>query len=205
NNIICTDEKEIFVVEAVADQLKAILKAHGAVELTPDQTDRLLKTILAENRGPGQQSVVNKTFVGQNANVLLAQIGLETNTATRLIVTEVDDPRHPLVWTEMLMPIIPLVRVANVFEAIELAVEAEHGFLHTAVMHSKNLDHLSLMARAFQGSIFVKNGPNLAGVGYAGEGYCSFTIASPTGEGLTSAKDFSRVRRCVLKDSFRII
>jgi acyl-CoA reductase-like NAD-dependent aldehyde dehydrogenase len=205
NNIICTDEKEIFAVSAIADKLKALLKAGGAVELDADQTDRLLKVIITDNRGPGRHSVTNKAFVGQNASALLAQIGIDADPNLRLIMTEVTDPRHPLVWTEMLMPIIPLVRVPNVYEAIDLAVEAEHGYRHTAIMHSKNLDHLSMMARAFQGSIFVKNGPNLAGVGYQGEGYCSFTIASPTGEGLTSAKDFSRVRRCVLKDSFRII
>ncbi|RME48931.1 MAG: aldehyde dehydrogenase EutE [Caldilineae bacterium] len=205
NNIVCTDEKEIFVVEPVADRLKALMKARGVVELTAEQTDRLLNAVLLENRGSGRQSVVNKKFVGKDAAALLAEIGVEAGHDLRLLMAEVDDPRHPLVWTEMLMPILPLVRVPDVHTAIELALEAEHGFLHTAVMHSKNLDNLSRMARAFQGSIFVKNGPSLAGVGYTGEGYCSFTIASPTGEGLTSAKDFTRVRRCVLKDSFRIV
>ena len=83
--------------------------------------------------------------------------------------------------------------------------KAEHGFRHTAVMHSKNLDSLSRMAREIDCSIFVKNGPNLAGLGYGGEGFCSFTIASPTGEGLTGPISFSRIRRCTLVDSFRIV
>jgi len=205
NNIICVDEKEVFVVASVADQLKAAMKALGAVEINSWQLNRLLKAIFSENRGSGQQSVFNKRFVGQNAGVLLKEIGVNAGDEVRLIITEVEDPRHPLVWTEQLMPILPIVHVRNAQQGIDLAIEAEHGFRHTASMFSRNIDHLSTMARTFQGSIFVKNGPNITGLGADGEGFTSFTIASPTGEGLTTALTFTRVRRCVLKDSFRII
>jgi acyl-CoA reductase-like NAD-dependent aldehyde dehydrogenase len=205
NNVICTDEKEIIVVEAVADQLKAALKARGAVEITSWQLSRLLKVILQEDRGPGEHSVVNKAWVGQNAGRILKEIGVDAGREVRLVLAEVDNPRHQLVWTEQLMPVMPLVRVRNADEAIDLAIEAEHNYRHTAVMHSKNLDNLSRMAREFGGSIFVKNGPNLAGLGYGGEGFTSFSIATPTGEGMTTARDFTRVRRCTLVDSFRIV
>lgn len=205
NNVICTDEKEIIAVEAVADQLKTALKARGAVEITSWQLSRLLKVILHEDRGPGEHSVVNKDWVGQNAGRILKEIGIDAGREVRLVLAEVDNPRHQLVWTEQLMPVIALVRVHNADEAIDLAIEAEHGYRHTAVMHSKNLDNLSRMAREFGGSIFVKNGPNLAGLGYGGEGFTSFSIATPTGEGMTTARDFTRVRRCTLVDSFRIV
>jgi acyl-CoA reductase-like NAD-dependent aldehyde dehydrogenase len=205
NNIICVDEKEVFVVAGVADALKAEMRALGVVELNAWQLSRLLKAIFLENRGSAQQSVFNKQYVGQNAGALLKEIGISAGDEVRLIIAEVDDPRHPLVWTEQLMPIMPIVRVKTAQEGINLAVEAEHGFRHTASMFSRNIDHLSQMARAFQGSIFVKNGPNIAGLGADGEGYTSFTIASPTGEGLTTALTFTRLRRCVLKDRFRII
>ena len=205
NNVICTDEKEIIVVDIVADKLKATLKARGAVEITSWQLSRLLKVILDEDRGPGQHSVVNKAWVGKNAGRILKEIGVDAGDEVRLILAEVDNPRHQLVWTEQLMPVMPLVRVHSADEAIDLAIEAEHGYRHTAVMHSKNLDNLSRMAREFGGSIFVKNGPNLAGLGYGGEGFTSFSIATPTGEGMTTARDFTRVRRCTLVDSFRIV
>ena len=104
-----------------------------------------------------------------------------------------------------MMPVLPVVRVANADKAINLAKQAEHGYRHTAVMHSKDLDNLSKMAREMDCSIFVKNGPAVAGLGYGGEGYSSFSIASPTGEGLTNPQSFSRERRCVLVDHFRII
>jgi acyl-CoA reductase-like NAD-dependent aldehyde dehydrogenase len=112
---------------------------------------------------------------------------------------------HPLIWTEQMLPIMPVARVRDANEAIDLAVAAEGGRRHTAVMHSKNIDNLSRMARLINCSIFVKNGPCYAGLGQGGEGSTSFTIASPTGEGMTDARTFSRLRRCVMVDSFRIV
>ncbi len=103
------------------------------------------------------------------------------------------------------MPVLPLVRMKNVDEAIDLAVECEHGFRHTAMMHSLNVKKLSKMARLMNCSIFVKNGPCYSGLGKGGAGFTSFTIASPTGEGLTRARTFTRERRCTLVDYFRIV
>jgi len=204
NNVVCVLEKEIIAVEAIADQLKAAMLARGVVELTSWQLNRLMKAILSEDHGPGKHGVVNKAFVGKTPQTILAEIGMNVGPEVRLVLAEV--PRdHQLVWTEQLMPVIPLVRVRSADEAIDLAKEVEQGMGHTAIMHSQHLGHLSRMAREINTTIFVKNGPSLAGLGFGGEGYTSLSIASPTGEGLTSAKDFSRVRRCTLVDAFRIV
>ena len=204
NNIVCTTEKETIVVAAVADDLIRAMTAHGAVHLNSWQFNRLWKAVTTLDRGPRKYADMNKAFIGKNASVLLAEIGVSAGPEVRQIVAEVDQ-NHPAIWSEQMMPIMPVARVANADEAIDLAIEAEHGFRHTAVMHSKNLDNLSRMAREIDCSIFVKNGPCLAGLGYGGEGFCSFTIASPTGEGLTGPVSFSRIRRCTLVDSFRIV
>lgn len=204
NNIICIDEKETIVVEGIADELKAAMCRHGALEINTQQLDQLMKSIFVEIPPKGKYGMMNKEFIGKNANVLLREIGIEVGDEVRLVLVEVEQD-HPLVLSEQMMPIMPLVRVRTAHEGIDLAKKVEHGFRHTAVMHSKNLDNLSRMARQMDCSIFVKNGPSFAGVGYGGEGYCSFTIASPTGEGLTSPLSFSRVRRCTLKDYFRIV
>jgi acyl-CoA reductase-like NAD-dependent aldehyde dehydrogenase len=204
NNIICVDEKELFAVDAVADDLKRVMSHHGAHEIDAGQLAGLAKAIFEDVPPAGQHGTMNKSFIGRNANVLLKEIGLEVGDEVRLVLVEVGAD-HPLVLSEQMMPILPLVRVRSADEGIDLASKAEHGFRHTAVMHSKHLDHLSRMARVMDCSIFVKNAPSYAGVGYGGEGFCSFTIASPTGEGLTSPISFSRIRRCVLKDSFRIV
>jgi aldehyde dehydrogenase len=204
NNIVCILEKEIIAVDAIADQLKASMLQRSAVELSSWQLSRLMKVILAEDHGPGEHGVINKAFVGKAPQVILREIGVNVEESVRLVLAETD-AKHPLVWTEQLMPVIPLVRVHNADEAIDLAKSVEQGMGHTAMIHSKNLDVLSRMSREINTSIFVKNGPSLAGLGFGGEGYTSFSIASPTGEGLTSAADFTRVRRCTLVDAFRIV
>jgi len=204
NNIICVDEKEIFVVESVADQLISALTENNAVLLNRQQTQQLENVIFAENYGPRKPALMEKTFIGKNTKFILSKIGMHVEDNVRLAVVEVDQ-EHPLVWTEQMMPIMPLVRMPNVDAAIDIAKDAERGFRHTAVMHSKNLDNLSRMAKVMNCSIFVKNGPSLAGLGFGGEGYCSFSIASPTGEGITNPRSFTRERRCVLVDHFRII
>ncbi len=204
NNIVCVDEKEVFVTAPAADRLIASMKAHGGFLLTAGQLRRLEEIIFDEVRGPGQPAVVNKDLIGKDAAVILSTIGVRVGPETRLAFCEVSAD-HPLVGTEQMMPVLPVVRVADAQSAIEAAVRAERANGHSAVMHSKNLDHLSRMAREINTSIFVKNGPSHAGLGAGGEGFCSLTIASPTGEGMTGPRDFSRERRCVVVDHFRIV
>jgi aldehyde dehydrogenase len=204
NNVVCILEKEIIAVDSIADRLKAAMLQRGAVEISSWQLNRLMKVIMAEDHGPGKHGVINKAFVGKSPSVILREIGVSVDESVRLVVVETD-AQHQLVWTEQLMPVMPLVRVRNADEAIELAKAVEQGMGHTAMIHSKNLDVLSRMSREINTSIFVKNGPSLAGLGFGGEGFTSFSIASPTGEGITSALDFARVRRCTLVDAFRIV
>ena len=204
NNVVCTDEKEIIVVASVADALIGELKRNNVLMIGGYQLRQLEKALFAAFPEPGCAGAMRKEFVGKNPSVLMREIGVTIGDDVRLLVADV--PRdHPLVWTEQLMPILPLVRVRSAGEAIDLGVAAEGGRLHTATMHSKNLDNLSRMAREINCSIFVKNGPNLAGLGYGGEGPTSFSIATPTGEGMTDARTFVRLRRCTLVDAFRIV
>ena len=203
NNIICTDEKEVLVVSSVADALVRAMAAAGAVVLEKSQLPALEQLIFSSADGPRRPAHVNKDLVGKNAGVILRRLGLNVPEAARLAVVEVDEG-HPLLWTEQMMPVLPLCRVPHVDAAIDLAVQVESGHRHTAIMHSTNIDSLSRMARECDCSIFVKNGRSQAGLGLDGEGFASFTIASPTGEGLTGPRSFSRWRRCVMVDHFRI-
>lgn len=202
NNIICTSEKVVVAVASITDALKRHMAEHGCVEVTGGDIERLCGVIF-ESRN-GRKGVINKKWIGKNAGLILREIGIDAPANTRLVLCEVDRD-HALAWTEQLMPVMPLVRVRNVDDAIELALAYEGGRRHTATMHSRNIDKLSKMARLVNCSIFVKNGPTFAGLGLGGEGYTSFTIASPTGEGMTSPISFTRERRCTLVDSFRIV
>ena len=197
NNIVCIVEKEFIAVDAIADEFSKLLQTFGAYKLSGEQARRLEKVVV-DGKYP------NKKFVGKNAGFILKEIGVPAGDDLRLIFAEVGE-NHPFVQNELLMPVVGLVRAPNVDAAIAMAKRVEHGYGHTAVMHSRNIDHLHRMAKVINTSIFVKNAPSYAGLGMGGEGYTSFTIASPTGEGMTTARNFSRVRRCTLKDYFRIV
>ena len=204
NNVICICEKEVIVVESVADRLKQAMVANGAYLLDEAQTKALTDLIVDKPGGPGDEGAINKKYVGKNPRVIAKDIGLDIPDSIRLLLCEVGR-EHPLIWTEQLMPVMPLTRVKDVDDAIELAFQCEHGFRHTAMMHSLNIAKLSKMAKKMNCSIFVKNGPSYAGLGVGGAGHTSLSIASPTGDGITSAKTFTRERRCTVVDYFRIV
>jgi len=203
NNIICVDEKEVIVVAGVADALIRAMQAQGAALIDRSRLPALENLVFAAHPGPRGAAAMNHDLIGRDASVILGRLGMNVPASTRLGIVEVDE-RHPLIWSEQMMPILPICRVPDADRAISLAIAAERGNRHTAVMHSTHIDRLSRMAKECDCSIFVKNGRSQAGLGLDGEGFCSFTIASPTGEGLTGPRSFSRWRRCVLVDHFRI-
>lgn len=213
NNLPCIAEKEVIAVGSIADELMNYMNKYGAYQIRGKQIDDLMKVVLTEKEPqmapgctekPKKVYGVNKDFIGRDAGFILRQIGIYAPENVRVILCETEAD-HPFVLEELMMPVLPLVQVKDIDAAIELAVKVEHGNRHTAIMHSKNVDHLTRLARAIETTIFVKNGPSYAGIGVGGEGFTTFTIAGPTGEGLTSARSFTRQRRCVLVDAFSIV
>ncbi|MBU4561127.1 aldehyde dehydrogenase EutE [bacterium] len=204
NGVLCTAEKEIIAVEAIADRLLELLrKDPRTYELKKEEFEKLTKAVILEPGGPGKEPKVSREYIGKDATLIASKIGIKVPESVRLLFCEVDR-NHSYIWTEQLMPVIPFVRVKDVNEAISFAVEVEQGNKHTAIMHSLNVANLTKMAKTAQVSIFVKNAPSYAGLGYEGEGYATMSIATPTGEGLTKASTFTRPLRCVLVDYFRI-
>ncbi len=198
NNVPCIAEKEVFAVDQITDYLIHYMKLNGAFQMTdPTLIERLVTVVTNEKGGP------KTSFVGKSAQYILKQLGILVDESVKVIIMEVPKD-HILVQEELMMPILPIVRVPNVDLAIEYAHEAEHGNRHTAMMHSKNVEKLSKMAKIMETTIFVKNAPSYAGIGVGGEGFTTFTIAGPTGEGLTSARSFCRKRKCVMTDAFSI-
>lgn len=198
NNIVCIAEKEVIAVEAIASDLIRELARQPVLMLDARQARELEKVVLEGDH-------VNKAWVGKNAGEIAKAIGITgKGHDLKLLMCEVDE-QHPFVQHELLMPVIPIMRARDSADAIAAALRVEHGFHHTATMHSTNIDHMAAMARLCNCSIFVKNDASYAGLGLGGEGYTSFTIASPTGEGLTTALHFTRERRCTLKEAFRFV
>ena len=204
NNLLCIAEKEVFAVESIFDDLLKSMAKHNAVRLTDSQISDLTKLAFTPPKDAKDHYHVNKEFVGRDASWLAEQIGVRVPAGTQLLFGETD-VSNLFVPEEQMMPFVPFVRAKHVDHAIELALEYEHGFRHTSLIHSRNVRTMTKMGRVMDTTLFVKNGPCGAGLGLGGEGYLSFSVATPTGEGVTNPLTFTRVRRCVLVDDLRVI
>jgi aldehyde dehydrogenase len=204
NNLLCIGEKEVFAVESIFDKLLDTMGRHGGYRLSASQIDTLTKAAFSPPSGPGDHYHLNREFVGLDATVLAERIGVKVPAGTQLLYGETDTS-NPFVPEEQMMPFVPFVRAKDTSHAIELAIEFEHGFRHTSLIHSRNVRNMTRMGRVMDTTLFIKNGPCMAGLGLGGEGYLSFSIATPTGEGVTNPLTFTRQRRCVLVDDLRVI
>jgi len=196
NNLPCIAEKEVVAVESIADELMYYMVEEGCYVASKEEQDKLVATVLTPKG-------LNRKCVGRDAKTLLSMIGVTAPENTRCIIFE-GPKEHPLIAEELMMPILGIVRAKDIDDAIEKAVWLEHGNRHSAHMHSKNVENLTRFGKAIDTAIFVKNAPSYAALGFGGEGFCTFTIASRTGEGLTSASTFTKRRRCVMSDSLYV-
>ena len=202
NNLPCIAEKEVVVVDKVADELISEMQKFGAYLLTDkDKIAKLAEMVVVPNK-KGKMTV-SRDWVGRDAYKFLRALGIDADPSVRCIILEAPED-HILVQTELMMPILGIVRAKDAQSAMEMGVRLEHGNRHSAHMHSKNIDHLTQFGQMIDTAIFVKNGPSYAALGFGGEGFPTFTIASRTGEGLTSARTFTKSRRCVMTDAFCI-
>jgi aldehyde dehydrogenase len=205
NNLLCIAEKEVFVVASVFDRMLDAMERAGAVRLSSREIESLTKhAIVKVGEGEHKHDAPAKEFLGQDAAVLAKAAGKNVSDKVELIFGETD-LGNPFVPVEQMMPFVPFVRCRDVDEAIARAKEAEHGFRHTSIIHSNNVKNMTKMGRIMDTTLFVKNGPCMASLGLGGEGYLSFSIAGPTGEGVTTPLTFTRERRCSLIDDLCIL
>jgi aldehyde dehydrogenase len=204
NNLLCIGEKEVFVVDAIFDELLAAFPRYNAVVLDARQVEALTKAAFIPAPDDRTKLVVHKDFVGQDAAALAERAGFSVPKDTELLVGETDE-NNPFVEHEQMMPFVPFVRASNVDAAIALAKKYEHGFRHTAIIHSRNIETITRMGREMDTTLFVQNGPSTASLGVGGEGFLSYSIATPTGEGVTSPLTFTRQRRSTTVGGLRVL
>jgi len=205
NNLLCIGEKQVFVLAAVFEKFLDGLRAAGAVQLNAAQLAKLTAAAFTVTKDAGgcSHAAVNRKLVGADAAVLARHAGTSVPAPTPMLFAETGVD-HEFVLEEQMMPMLPVVRVKDVEQGVEFAKKSEHGYKHSAIIHSLNVDHMTMMARALDTTLFVKNGPSVAGLGLGGEGYLSYSIATTTGEGITTPQTFTRTRRCVMVDNLRI-
>jgi aldehyde dehydrogenase len=205
NNLLCIAEKEVFVVAEVFDAMMNEMEKAGAVRLNAAEVDKLTATAIVQaGEGEHRHDVPCKNYLGKDAAVLARGAGRTVPAETELVFGETDE-QNPFVSVEQMMPFLPFVRCRNVDEAIDKAQHWEHGFRHTSIIHSHNVRNMTRMGRVMDTTLFVKNGPCMASLGLGGEGYPSFSIAGPTGEGVTTPLTFTRERRCSMIDDLCVL
>jgi aldehyde dehydrogenase len=202
NNLLCIGEKEVFAVASIFDELLQAMARCKAVRLDAKQIEALTKAafVLGDDKKPH----VHKDLIGQDAALLAERAGVKVPADTELLFGETDES-NPFVAEEQMMPFVPFVRVPDVDAAIALAKKHEHGFKHTAIIHSRNVETITCMGREMDVTLYVQNGPSTAGLGSGGEGYLSFSIATPTGEGVTTPLTFTRQRRSTTVGALRVL
>jgi aldehyde dehydrogenase len=204
NNLLCIGEKEVFVVERAMAEFMAAMTRAGAVQLDSRQTEALTRAAFTfEEKGGERHAHVNRDLVGRDCDVLGEAAGVRVRKGTDLLFGETEED-HPFVQEEQMMPFVPVVRVRDTDAAIAAALRAEHGYQHTAIIHTRNIENAARMARALNTTLFVQNGPCGAALGSRSPGYLSFSIATPTGEGVTTPLTFTRQRQIVLGGPLRI-
>lgn len=204
NNLLCIGEKEVFAVDSIFDELMAAMGRHGGFQLNAQQTAQLTALAFSPPTEPGGHAVLNRDMIGKDADVLAGMIGVSVPSGTQLLYGETDT-NNPFVPEEQMMPFVPFIRCRNADHGIELAKEFEHGFRHTSMIHSRNIEAITKMGRIMDTTLFVQNGPCGAALGNGGEGYASFSIATPTGEGVTNPLTFTRFRRSTTVGHLRVI
>ncbi|MCH7988135.1 MAG: aldehyde dehydrogenase EutE [Planctomycetes bacterium] len=204
NNLLCIGEKEVFAVNSIFNSLMDSVGRNGGYRLDAQQIDQLTKLAFSPPEKPGGHHVLNRDLIGKDPAVLAEMIGVSVPAGTQILYGETDTG-NPYVPEEQMMPFVPFVRCRDAMHGIELAKEFEHGFGHTALIHSQNVRTMTTMGRIMDTTLFVINGPSMAGLGLGGEGFLSYSIATPTGEGVTSPLTFTRQRRCAMVDDLRMI
>ena len=201
NNLLCIGEKEVFVVESVFDKMMDAMRKAGAVELNQQSIQKLTDVAFTWQK---DHYAVSKDFVGKDTHVLGKAVGLNIRDGVDLLFGETDES-NPFVPEEQMMPFVPFVRAKNFDHALEMAIKHEHGFGHTAIIHSNNLANITKMGQAMNVTLFAVNGPSTGCLGVGGEGYPSYSIATPTAEGVTNPLTFTRFRRVSVSGALRIV
>jgi aldehyde dehydrogenase len=207
NNLLCIGEKAVFVVGSVYNRFCEELTKAGAARINAQQLEKLTAAAFTFKPGEGggcSHASVNRALVGADPSKLAEHAGATIPHGTQMLFAETD-ANHAFVQEEQMMPMMPIVSCPDFETAVREAKRAEHNYRHSAIIHTLDVNHMTYMAKEMDTTIFVKNGASVAGLGLGGEGYLSYSIATTTGEGITTPKTFTRVRRCVLVENLRII
>jgi len=198
NNILCNEEKACICIRSISDKLLSAFSRNSTAVLNREQAEKVVSLIVKDGE-------INKDYIGKDAAMILGDAGINCDPGIRLVVFVTDQESHPVIQHEQLMPVLPILLVDSFKEAMAAAVRIEHGFGHTAMIHSKDIDRITRFGQMINTTNFIVNARSQAMAVEKAKGGTAWTIAGATGEGNTTPGSYTKERRMYVSGSMNFV
>jgi propionaldehyde dehydrogenase len=198
NNILCNEEKACICIRSISDKLLSAFSRNNTVVLNREQAEKVVNLIVKDGE-------INKDYIGQDAARILGDAGINCDSGIRLAVFVTDQESHPVIQHEQLMPVLPILLVDSFKEAMAAALRIEHGFGHTAMIHSKDIDRITQFGQMINTTNFIVNARSQAMAAEKAKGGTAWTIAGATGEGNTTPRSYTKERRMYISGGMNFV
>ncbi len=131
NGMICASEQSCIVAKEIYDEFKAEMQARGAYFLTPEETDKVRKTILING-------ALNARIVGQSACTIANLAGFDAPEGSKVLVGEVESVELEEEFAhEKLSPVLAMYKADNFEDALNKAsrLVEDGGLGHTSSLY----------------------------------------------------------------------
>lgn len=162
NGMICASEQSVIVDKDIYDDVKAEFTKRGCYFLTPEETDKVRKTIIING-------AVNAKIVGQPAVKIASLSGVEVDSATKILIGEVtNDTIEEEFAHEKLSPVLAMYKSESFEDAMNKAdrLIQDGGFGHTSSLYVDTVkcrDKINAFAEKMKTCRVVINTPSSHG------------------------------------------
>ena len=162
NGMICASEQSVIVDDSIYDQVKAEFIKTGCYVLTPEETEKVRKTILING-------ALNSKIVGQPAAKIAELAGVTVDPRTKVLIGEVESVDLEEEFAhEKLSPVLAMYHAADFADALNKADQLvqDGGYGHTASLYIDTVherERLDQFAARMKACRIVVNTPSSHG------------------------------------------
>ncbi len=143
NGMICASEQSVIVLADVYEEFKKEMQYRGAYFLTPQETDKVRKTILING-------ALNAKIVGQSACKIANLSGFDAPEGSKILVGEVKSVDLSEEFAhEKLSPVLAMYKAKDFDDAVNKAEKliADGGYGHTSAIYINTLTEGEKLAK----------------------------------------------------------
>ena len=162
NGMICASEQSVIVDDSIYDQVKAEFIKTGCYVLTPEETEKVRKTILING-------ALNSKIVGQPAAKIAELAGVTVDPRTKVLIGEVESVDLEEEFAhEKLSPVLAMYHATDFADALNKADQLvqDGGYGHTASLYIDTVherERLDQFAARMKACRIVVNTPSSHG------------------------------------------